>query len=88
MLDVKGRRADMAGTVAECLRQGPERPVPVCGRFWPAIDELAGLPFVRPVLSARNRAEARLRRRLVAPTGGSRQRTASRCTGHCSPLPW
>ena len=72
MLDVKGRRGGMAGTVAECLRRGPERQVLVCGRQWPAIDELAGLPFVRPVLSARNRAElARLRRRLASPTGGT-----------------
>jgi glycerophosphoryl diester phosphodiesterase len=69
MLDVKGRRSGMAATVADCLRRGPERQVIVCGRYWPAVDELAGLPFVRPVLSARNRAElARLRRRLAVPT--------------------
>lgn len=70
MLDVKGRRPGMAAAVADCLRRGPERQVLVCGRYWPAVDELAGLPFVRPVLSARNRAEmARLRQRLTSPRG-------------------
>ena len=46
-----------------CTSGGHHRPVLVCGRFWPSVEVLAELPFVRPVLSARNRAElARLRR--------------------------
>ena len=73
MLDVKGRRGDMAAAVAECLRRGPRREVLVCGRYWPAVDALAELQFVRPVLSARNRAElARLRRRLASSRGSTR----------------
>jgi glycerophosphoryl diester phosphodiesterase len=49
----------------------------VCGRFWPSVDHVAArLPYVRPVLSARNRAElSALRERLVgartAPYGVS-----------------
>ena len=67
MLDLKGRRPDVARSVARVLRAQPdERPVLVCTRFWPALDELAGLPFVRPVLSARNRVELELLRRRLA----------------------
>ena len=67
MLDVKGRRAGLARDVAALLRGGSGHPVLVCGRNWAAVDKLAQVPFVRPVLSARNRAElARLRRRLVS----------------------
>jgi glycerophosphoryl diester phosphodiesterase len=68
MLDVKGRRLATARAVAESLRMlAPDRPVLVCGRFWPGVEELARLPSVRPVLSARNKVElARLRRRLTA----------------------
>ncbi len=37
----------------------------VCGRYWPSVETLAELPYVHPILSARNRAElARLRQRL------------------------
>jgi glycerophosphoryl diester phosphodiesterase len=44
----------------------------VCGRYWPAIDELGRLPHVRPVLSARNKVElARLRQRLVTRPAGT-----------------
>jgi hypothetical protein len=52
--------------VARLLGQGdPEVPVLVCGRHWPSVEAVAELPFVRPVLSARNRAElALLERRL------------------------
>ncbi len=40
----------------------------VCSRFWRALDCFAPIPWVRVVLSARNRAElARLRRRLGEP---------------------
>jgi hypothetical protein len=42
----------------------------VCGRYWPNVDAVAELGFVRPVLSARNRAElAALRRRLRSGAG-------------------
>lgn len=67
MLDVKGRRAGLARDVAALLHGGSGQPVLVCGRTWVTVDELARVPFVRPVLSARNRAElARLRRRLAS----------------------
>lgn len=70
MLDLKGgRRSGMAGLLVELLHSGPEdQEVLACGRQWAVIDQLAHLPFVRPVLSARNRVElARLRRRLTSP---------------------
>jgi glycerophosphoryl diester phosphodiesterase len=68
MLDLKGRRLSAGRAVAELLHaQGSERPVIVCGRYWPSVDVLAELPFVRPVLSARTRAELkRLRARVAA----------------------
>jgi DNA-binding NarL/FixJ family response regulator len=71
MLDLKGRRLATARAVAESLdRLAPGRPLLVCGRFWPGVEELAALPTVRPVLSARNKVElARLRRRLATPGG-------------------
>lgn len=66
MLDLKGRRPATARMVASQLHDaGHDRPVLVCGRYWPSVDAVAELPFVRPVLSARNRAElTRLRQRL------------------------
>ena len=66
MLDLKGRRASTGIAVAELLHdRAPRHDVLVCGRYWPSVDAVAGLGFVRPVLSARNRAElASLRRRL------------------------
>ncbi|MFC5178599.1 glycerophosphodiester phosphodiesterase [Nocardioides taihuensis] len=71
MLDVKGRRPSTAEAVARQLHDsGIEHPIWVCGRWWPAIDTLATLDFVRPVLSARNRSElGRLRRRLADGPG-------------------
>jgi glycerophosphoryl diester phosphodiesterase len=67
MLDLKGRGGTTARTVARQLHTiGLERPVLVCGRYWPAVDALADLQYVRPVLSARNRVElARLRKWLA-----------------------
>jgi glycerophosphoryl diester phosphodiesterase len=67
MLDLKGRGGTTARTVARQLHtSGLERPVLVCGRYWPAVDALADLQYVRPVLSARNRVElARLRKWLA-----------------------
>jgi glycerophosphoryl diester phosphodiesterase len=68
MLDVKGRRASTARLVARLLHEcATHHPLLVCGRWWPSVDTLAELPFVRPVLSARNRVElARLRQRLAS----------------------
>jgi len=68
MLDLKGRRTKAALAVARLLHEGRHhRPVLVCGRWWPSVDVLAELPFVRPVPSARNRQElTRLRQRLVS----------------------
>lgn len=68
MLDIKGPRATVGEEVARFLHeQGHHRPVLVCGRWWPAVETVARLPFVQPVLSARNRGElARLRPRLAA----------------------
>jgi glycerophosphoryl diester phosphodiesterase len=73
MLDLKGRRASTGRAVAELLHErAPERDVLACGRFWPNVDAVAELGFVRPVLSARNRAElASLRRRLRAGGRGT-----------------
>jgi glycerophosphoryl diester phosphodiesterase len=73
MLDLKGRRPETARAVVELLHEVATRhPVLVCGRWWPAVDTTAELPFVRPVLSARNRPElARLRRRVAAAPGAA-----------------
>jgi glycerophosphoryl diester phosphodiesterase len=66
MLDLKGRRSSTARSVAELLHgQGHLDQILVCGRYWPSVEVLAELPFVRPVLSARNRTElSRLQVRL------------------------
>lgn len=66
MLDVKGPWTWAGRNVARMLHDGGHhRPVLACGRWWPSIDAMAHLPYVRPVLSARNGLEmARLRRRL------------------------
>lgn len=66
MLDIKGRRASAARSVAKFLHdRGHHRPVLACGRWWPSVETVAELPFVQAVLSARNRNElARLHRRL------------------------
>jgi glycerophosphoryl diester phosphodiesterase len=74
MLDLKGRHLTAARNVARLLEgRAPSGPVLVCGRWWPAVEAVAELSGVRPVLSARNRGElARLRRRLQtgAPVHG------------------
>lgn len=66
MLDLKGRRASTGRAVVQSLRDGGYRlPILVCSRHWPLVDAFAEVPFVRRVLSARNRGElARLRRRM------------------------
>jgi glycerophosphoryl diester phosphodiesterase len=76
MLDLKGRNTSAARAVAELLHDsGHHREVIVCGRYWPSVQVLAQLPFVRPVLSARTRGELlRLRSRVTtdpAPYGVS-----------------
>lgn len=69
MLDLKGRLPATGRVVAELLHgQGHHHDVLVCGRHWPTVERVAELSWVRPVLSARNRAErAALGRRLAAP---------------------
>lgn len=66
MLDLKGRRVDTARAAASLLHERThDRPLIACGRHWSSVDRMAELPFVRPVLSARTRAElGALRRRL------------------------
>jgi glycerophosphoryl diester phosphodiesterase len=68
MLDLKGRSVDAGRAVADLLhRLGHQDEVWVCGRYWPSVERVAELPWVRPVLSARNRAElAALDRRVSA----------------------
>lgn len=67
MLDLKGRGIATARQVAELLHsRGGHREVLVCGRYWPAVGHVAELPWVRAVLSARNRMErTALLRRLA-----------------------
>lgn len=66
MLDLKGRSPSVGRSVAGLLHElGREHAVLACARQWRSVDALAGLPYVRAVLSARNRIElARLRQRL------------------------
>jgi glycerophosphoryl diester phosphodiesterase len=67
MLDLKGRHTRAARSAARLLHDlGHDRPLLVCGRHWPSVEVLAGLPYVRPVLSARTRTElGQLRSRLA-----------------------
>lgn len=71
MLDLKGRRTAAARAVAELLHaEGHHRPILACGRHWPSVDVVAELPYVRRVLSARNRLElSRLQDRLAWSSG-------------------
>jgi glycerophosphoryl diester phosphodiesterase len=70
MLDLKGRSDSTGTSVARLLHDlATHRPVLVCGRYWPSVEVVSELPFVRAVLSARNRVElARLRQRLADGT--------------------
>lgn len=64
MLDLKGVGA-VGRRTAELLRASSPRPVLACSRWWPSLEDFAGLAGVRPVLSARGRGDlARLRRRV------------------------
>lgn len=71
MLDLKGRRTAAARAVAGLLHgEGHHRPILVCGRHWPSVDAVAELPYVRRVLSARNRLElSQLHARLATSDG-------------------
>lgn len=66
MLDLKGRSEAAGTSVARLLHErAGEEPILVCGRGWASVDAVAELPYVRSVLSARNRLElARLGPRL------------------------
>jgi glycerophosphoryl diester phosphodiesterase len=66
MLDLKGRRVAVGHRVARSLHEyAPQRPILVCSRYWPALRPFDRLPWVRIVLSTRNRSElALLTRRL------------------------
>lgn len=82
MLDLKGRRVATGRAVADLLHErAHDHDLLVCGRHWPAVERVAELPYVRAVLSARNRAElAALVRRLgdddrPAPYGVSLHRS-------------
>jgi glycerophosphoryl diester phosphodiesterase len=68
MLDLKGRKVATGRAVAELLHdRGHHRDVLVCSRYWPAVEKVAKLSCVQPVLSARNRAElATLVRRVAS----------------------
>lgn len=70
MLDLKGRSASVGHAVAALLHEvGHSRPLLVCGRRWRSVDALADLPYVRRVLSARNRSELALLLRRLSSTG-------------------
>lgn len=66
MIDLKGPRPGGARQLAALLHERQhDRKLYVCGRWWPPVERVAELPYVLPVLSARNRFEfPRLRRRL------------------------
>jgi len=70
MLDLKGRGTEVGLAVARLLHDiGHHRPVVVCSRAWTAVDTVAALDVVHPVLSARKPGElAALWQRL--PGGG------------------
>ncbi|KRF11008.1 glycerophosphodiester phosphodiesterase [Nocardioides sp. Soil796] len=58
MLDLKGIGTGVGAAVARLLgTRGHRRPVLVCGRNWRAVEEVAVLEHVQPVLSARNARE-------------------------------
>lgn len=73
MLDLKGRRVSAGRAVAELLRDwSPDRDIYVCGRYWPSVDHVGELAFVRSVLSARNHAELSALRRRLSSSGRPR----------------
>ena len=67
MLDLKGP-GRVGARVAELVHaEAPSAPVIACSRWWPGLEALTALPWVRPVLTARTPLELRrLQRRLTA----------------------
>lgn len=58
MLDLKGTSPAVGEAVVATLHEhAPGRPVVVCTRHWPALEPFRGVDWVRPVRSARTRAE-------------------------------
>ena len=69
MLDLKGP-GRVGARVADLVHaRAPAAPVLACSRWWPGLDALAVLPWVRPVLTARSPVELR---RLVRRLAGGR----------------
>jgi glycerophosphoryl diester phosphodiesterase len=67
MLDLKGRHPRVAHSAARLLHDvAHDRPLLACSRYWPSVEALADLPYVRPVLSARTRRELTLLERRLA----------------------
>lgn len=72
MLDLKGIGSVGRRTADLLHERSPDRPVIVCGRWWPTVDAFADRGWAHRVLSARNRMElVRLRRRVRAAPAGS-----------------
>lgn len=72
MLDLKGVGSVGRRTADLLHERSPDRPVIVCGRWWPAVDAFADRPWAHRVLSARGRVElVRLRRRVRSAPAGS-----------------
>jgi glycerophosphoryl diester phosphodiesterase len=71
MLDLKGTTVETGRSVADLLhRTGHQDEVWVCGRYWPSVERVAELPWVRPVLSARTRLGRRaLEQRMCRRSG-------------------
>lgn len=72
MLDLKGIGSVGRRTADLLHERSPDRPVIVCGRWWPAVDAFADRDWAHRVLSARNRLElVRLRRRVRGTPAGT-----------------
>lgn len=72
MLDLKGIGSVGRRTADLLHERSPDRPVIVCGRWWPAVDALADRDWAHRVLSVRNRVElVRLRRRVRGTPAGT-----------------
>ena len=69
MLDLKGPGRVGARVAAAVHARAPGAPVIACSRWWPGLEPLAALPWVRPVLTARTPFE--LRRLLLRLDAGS-----------------
>jgi len=70
MLDLKGMGSTGLAVSRAVQERAPTHPLWVCARWWPQLLSFQGLPWVRTLASARNRAEvARLHRHLDAARG-------------------